>query len=176
MHFSARPNTRICSITVWAALSEGEQIPTDSLLNIDDGQVQWKVDKHIQRPIPKYITVQIYKPKDGTVSHLNTISSRFDKIALPCVNGHLADSDIAGIAVIKIVRHIVHGCEYIHAEPEGETRPRAMAAAFWTVLTLDSEKPPAPCTQSSYTIASRLPQYGLSTSMKAGDFGQKSDI
>jgi hypothetical protein len=111
--------------TVWAAVSEGEQRPTDSLLicTIDEeGQVQWKVDKHVQRPIQKYITVQIYKPKVGTVSDLNTISSRFDRVALPCVDGPLDDSDIAGIPVIKLVRRIVRGREYIHAEPEGETR------------------------------------------------------
>lgn len=111
--------------TVWATVSEGEQRPTDALLicTIDDeGQVQWKVDKHVQRPISKYITVQIYKLKDGTVSQLNTISSRFDRVALPCVDGPLDDSDIAGIPVIKLVRRIVPGGEYIHAEPEGETR------------------------------------------------------
>lgn len=111
--------------TAWAAITEGEQRPTDALLicTIDDeGQVQWKVDKHVQRPIPKYITVQIYKLKDGTVSDLNTISSRFDRVALPCVDGPLDDSDIAGIPVIKLVRRIVPGGEYIHAEPEGETR------------------------------------------------------
>ena len=112
--------------TVWATLSEDEHKPADSLLicTIDDeGQVQWKVDKHIQRPIQKFITVQIYKRKDGTVSNLNTISSRSDKVALPCVDGHLNESDIAGIPVIKIVRRMLRGGrEYIHAEPEGETR------------------------------------------------------
>lgn len=111
--------------TVWAAITEGEQRPIDSLLICtitDEGQVQWKIDKHVQRPISKYITVQIYKLKDGTVSDLNTISSRFDRVALPCVDGPLDDSDIAGIPVIKLVRRIVRGGEYIHAEPEGETR------------------------------------------------------
>ena len=111
--------------TVWAAIPEGEQRPVDSLLICtitDEGQVQWKVDKHARRPISKYITVQIYKLKDGTVSDLNTISSRFDRVALPCADGPLDDSDIAGIPVIKLVRRIVRGGEYIHAEPEGETR------------------------------------------------------
>lgn len=111
--------------TVWAAITEGEQRPIDSLLICtinDEGQVQWKVDTHVQRPISKYITVQIYKLKDGTVSDLNTISSRFDRVALPCVDGPLDDSDIAGIPVIKLVRRFVPGGEYIHAEPEGETR------------------------------------------------------
>lgn len=112
--------------TVWAALSEGEQQPADSLLicTIDsEGQVEWRVDKDIQRPIQKYISVQIYKPKEGAVSNLNSISSRFDKVALPCLNGHLDESDIAGIPVIKIVRRMLRGGrEYIHAEPEGETR------------------------------------------------------
>jgi hypothetical protein len=111
--------------TVWAAISEGEQRPIDSLLICtitDEGQVEWKVDKHVQRPISKYITVQIYKLKDGPVSDLNTISSRFDRVALPCVDGPLDDSDIAGIPVIKLVRRFLPGGEYIHAEPEGETR------------------------------------------------------
>jgi hypothetical protein len=111
--------------TVWAALGEGEPRPSDSLLicTIDnEGTVQWKVDKHIQRPISKYITVRIYKPIDSTVSHLNTISSRFDKVALPCVDGPLEESDIAGIPVIKLARRFVSGSEYIHAEPEGDTR------------------------------------------------------
>lgn len=111
--------------TVWAAISEGEQRPIDSLLICtitDEGQVEWKVDKHVQRPISKYITVQIYKLKDGTVSDLNIISSRFDRVALPCVDGPLDDSDIAGIPVIKLVRRISRGAEYIHAEPEAETR------------------------------------------------------
>ena len=111
--------------TVWAAISEGEQRPIDSLLICtitDEGQVEWKVDKHVQRPISKYITVQIYKLKDGPVSDLNTISSRFDTVALPCVDGPLDDSDIAGIPVIKLVRRFLRGGEYIHAEPEGETR------------------------------------------------------
>lgn len=111
--------------TVWATVSEGEQRPVDSLLICtitDEGQVEWKVDKHVQRPRSKYITVQIYKLKDGPVSDLNTISSRFDRVALPCVDGPLDDSDIAGIPVIKLVRRILRGGEYIHAEPEGETR------------------------------------------------------
>ena len=145
--------------TVWAALCEAEPRPSDALLicTIDnEGQVQWKVDKHIQRPISKYIIVRIYKSIDGTVSHLNTISSRFDKVALPCVDGPLEESDIASIPVIKIVRRFISGREYIHAQPEGDTRHATLAAAFWTVPTPDSAKPPAPCTQSSYTMASSL--------------------
>lgn len=111
--------------TVWASLTGDEPRPKDSLLlcTIDhEGQVEWKIDKHIQAPIPKYITVRIYKPKDDNVSPLNTISSRFGTVALPCVNGPLDASHIAGIPVIKIVRRIVAGREYIHAEPEGNTQ------------------------------------------------------
>ncbi len=70
----------------------------------------------------RYITVEIYQPKDGTVSPLNSISSRFDRVALPCTNGPLEESDIAGIPVIKIVRRTVASRQYIHAEPEGNTR------------------------------------------------------
>jgi len=112
--------------TVWAALSEGEQRPEDALLLCTishDGQIEWKIDRLMQRPIPKYITARIYKPKDDSISPLNTVSFRFDTVAVPCVNGHLDASDIAGIPVIRIVRRAIRGAgEYIHAEPEGETR------------------------------------------------------
>lgn len=69
----------------------------------------------------RYITVEIYKPNRDT-SPLNSISSRYDRVALPCDDGPLEDADIAGIPVIKLVRRTIRGREYVHAEPEGDTR------------------------------------------------------
>jgi hypothetical protein len=68
----------------------------------------------------RYITAEIYKR--GSVSPLNSISSRFDRVALPCATGPLEESEIAGIPLIKLVRRQVAGREYVHAEPEGDTR------------------------------------------------------
>ena len=68
----------------------------------------------------RYITVEIYKR--GSVSPLNSLSSRFDRVALPCATGPLEEPEIAGIPVIKLVRRQVAGREYVHAEPEGDTR------------------------------------------------------
>lgn len=69
----------------------------------------------------RYITVEIYKC-NGSASPLNSISSRFDRVALACPNGPLEESDIAGIPLIKLVRRQVAGRAYVHAEPEGNTR------------------------------------------------------
>ena len=69
----------------------------------------------------RYLTVDIYKP-NGSVSPLNSISSRYDRVALPCHDGPLEESQITDIPVIKIVRRLVFGREYVHAEPEGDTR------------------------------------------------------
>ncbi len=69
----------------------------------------------------RYLTVDIYKP-NRSVSPLNSISSRYDRVALPCHDGPLEESQITGIPVIKIVRRLVFGREYVHAEPEGDTR------------------------------------------------------
>jgi hypothetical protein len=68
----------------------------------------------------RYITVEIYKR--ASVSPLNSISSRFDRVALPCATGPLEEPEIAGIPLIKLVRRQVVGREYVHAEPEGYTR------------------------------------------------------
>ena len=68
----------------------------------------------------RYITVEIYKR--GSVSPLNSISSRFDRVALACATGPLEEPEIAGIPLIKLVRRQVAGREYVHAEPEGDTR------------------------------------------------------
>ena len=70
----------------------------------------------------RYITVDIYKRNNGSVSPLNSISSRYDRVALPCVDGPLEESEISGIPVIKLVRREIAGREYVHAEPEGDTR------------------------------------------------------
>ena len=69
----------------------------------------------------RYITVDIYK-RDGSVSPLNSISSRYERAALPCPDGPLDESQIKDFPVIKIVRRLVSGREYVHAEPEGDTR------------------------------------------------------
>ena len=69
----------------------------------------------------RYITVDIYKP-NRSLSPLNTISSHYDRVALPCHNGPLEESDINNFPVIKIVRRVISGREYVHAEPEGDTR------------------------------------------------------
>ncbi len=68
----------------------------------------------------RYITVEIYNRV--TVSPLNSISSRFDRVALACATGSLEEPEIAGIPLIKLVRRQVAGREYVHAEPEGDTR------------------------------------------------------
>lgn len=68
----------------------------------------------------RYITVEIYKR--GSVSPLNSISSRFDRVALACATGPLEEPEIAGIPLIKLVQRQVVGREYVHAEPEGDTR------------------------------------------------------
>src|SRR6266511_2889351 len=99
----------------------------------------------------RYITVEIYKR--GSVSPLNSLSSRIDRVALPCATGPLEEPEIAGIPVIKLVRRQVAGREYVHAEPEGDTDTRCMAAASSTLLTHASTKPPVSCTRSSSTIA-----------------------
>jgi hypothetical protein len=70
----------------------------------------------------RYITVDIYKRNNASVSPLNSISSRYDRVALPCVDGPLEESEISGIPVIKLVRRKIAGREYVHAEPEGDTR------------------------------------------------------
>jgi|SRR5215213_6260482 len=70
----------------------------------------------------RYITVDIYKRNKGSVSTLNSISSRYDRVALPCVDGPLEESEISGIPVIKLVRREIAGREYVHAEPEGDPR------------------------------------------------------
>ena len=69
----------------------------------------------------RYITVEIYK-RNGDASPLNSISSRYDRVALPCSDGPLEDDDIAGIPVIKLVRRTIRDRDYVHAEPEGETQ------------------------------------------------------
>lgn len=71
--------------------------------------------------IMRYITVDIYK-RNPSVSPLNSISSRYNRVALPCHDGPLDESQIKGFPVIKIVRRLVSGREYVHAEPEGDTR------------------------------------------------------
>jgi hypothetical protein len=68
----------------------------------------------------RYITVKIYK--SGSVSALNSISSRYDRVALACPTGPLKESQITGLPVIKLVRRRVAGGEYVHAEPAGDTR------------------------------------------------------
>jgi hypothetical protein len=70
----------------------------------------------------RYITVDIYKRSNGSVSPLNSISYRYDRVVLPCVDGPLEESEISGIPVVKLVRRKIAGREYIHAEPEGDTR------------------------------------------------------
>ena len=69
----------------------------------------------------RYLTVDIYK-RNGSVSPLNSISSRYDRVALPCHDGPLEESEIGDFPVIKIVRRTFFGREYVHAEPEGDTR------------------------------------------------------
>ena len=69
----------------------------------------------------RYITVDIYK-RNGSVSPLNSISSRYDRVALPCPDGPLEESEISDFPVIKIVRRTVFGREYVHAEPDGDQR------------------------------------------------------
>jgi len=69
----------------------------------------------------RYITVDIYKP-NRSLSPLNTISSQYDRVALPCHDGPLEESEISNFPVVKIVRRVVSGREYVHAEPEGDTR------------------------------------------------------
>lgn len=69
----------------------------------------------------RYITVDIYRP-NRSLSPLNTISSHYDRVALPCHDGPLEESDITNFPVIKLVRRTVFGREYIHAEPAGDTR------------------------------------------------------
>jgi hypothetical protein len=70
----------------------------------------------------RYITVEIYSRHGSKPSPLNSISSRFDRVALACPTGPLDESNIEGIPVIKIVRREVAGRLYVHAEPEGDTR------------------------------------------------------
>lgn len=69
----------------------------------------------------RYITVDIYK-RNGSVSPRNSISSQYDRVALPCPNGPLDESQIGDFPVIKLVRHTVFGRESVHAEPEGDIR------------------------------------------------------
>lgn len=69
----------------------------------------------------RYILVNIYKT-DRTVSPLNSISSGCDRVALPCTDGFLEESDLTDIPVIKLVHRELRGQHYVHAEPEGDTR------------------------------------------------------
>jgi hypothetical protein len=68
----------------------------------------------------RYITVPIYKR--DSVSPLNSISFLHDRVALACSTGPLEESQIAGIPIIKLIRRQIAGGEYVHAEPEGDTR------------------------------------------------------
>ena len=52
----------------------------------------------------RYITVDIYKPNNGSFSPLNSISSHYDRVALPCDDGPLEESEITSFPVIKLVR------------------------------------------------------------------------
>ena len=69
----------------------------------------------------RYITVDIYRP-NRSLSPLNTISSHYDRVALPCLDGPFEESEITNFPVIKIVRQMASGREYVHAEPAGDTR------------------------------------------------------
>jgi len=65
------------------------------------------------------IQAGIYGDVDGHDCSNGGISSRFDKVLIPCENGFIdVDTDNAPDNLCRVVRRNIAGREYVHLEPE----------------------------------------------------------